>query len=147
MTTFLPYADFQRSADVLDPVRRWKQVVECFQTVKVLEQKPGGKKPGWANHPAVLMWRGFVPALKLYTNHMLMTVIREGTHTVTAYQPFDMVGKLRHPAMPPWLGDKRLHSSHRSRLLQKDEAFYSQYGWPEMMSDPQEYFWPTKEGY
>jgi hypothetical protein len=44
---------------------------------------------------------------------------------------------------PWWLGDDRLHSSHRSNLLRKDYGYYSKFGWDE--PDNIEYFWPTKE--
>jgi hypothetical protein len=46
--------------------------------------------------------------------------------------------------MPWWWGDPRFHRSHRNRLMQKDQEFYSQYGWK---LDPSVgYWWPvTKE--
>lgn len=45
---------------------------------------------------------------------------------------------------PWWLGDERLHSSHRGRLLYKDPDWYSQFGWSE---EPIEtgYWWPGRE--
>lgn len=44
------------------------------------------------------------------------------------------------PLDPPWLGDDRVHSSHRANLLRKDFEHYSQFGWSE---HPQEgYYWP-----
>ena len=41
--------------------------------------------------------------------------------------------------LPPWIGDERLHSSHRSNLLRKDEKFYSQFNWTEPHDMP--YYW------
>jgi hypothetical protein len=40
---------------------------------------------------------------------------------------------------PTWLGDERVHSSHRSNLLRKDAEFYGTKGWPE--GPDMEYFW------
>ena len=54
MQTFLPYADFERSARVLDAKRLGKQRVEVIQVVRALTV-PGY---AWAHHPAALMWKG-----------------------------------------------------------------------------------------
>ncbi len=42
--------------------------------------------------------------------------------------------------MPHWLGDKRLHASHRSNLLRKDFNYYAEYGWTEPTDLP--YYYP-----
>jgi hypothetical protein len=47
--TFLPYADFRRSAEVLDPKRLGKQRVECLQVLRGLTVPTYG----WRHHPAV----------------------------------------------------------------------------------------------
>lgn len=137
MQTFLPQPDFQYCADVLDTLRRWKQVVESRQILNTLT----GVSKGWKSHPAVLMWVGYVPALMQYSNFMLCKVLELKTHKVVAYQPFDMIGKLRNPKMPPWMGKKKLHASHRSKLLEKDFDHYSQFGWKEKPG--LEYYWPV----
>ena len=62
MQTFLPYPDFARSARVLDRKRLGKQRVETLQILRAIELPDYG----WATHPAVRMWRGFVPALVEY---------------------------------------------------------------------------------
>ena len=54
MQTFLPVADFAESARLLDSPRLGKQRVETLQILRALELPDYG----WANHPAVLMWRG-----------------------------------------------------------------------------------------
>lgn len=46
---------------------------------------------------------------------------------------------------PPWLGDERVHSSHRSNLLRKDAQFYGQYAWAETNDLP--YLWPVLTDY
>ncbi|WP_308219790.1 MSMEG_6728 family protein [Gordonia sp. McavH-238-E] len=62
MQTFLPYPDFRRSAEVLDPARLGKQRVETLQILRALELFDYG----WSSHPAVTMWRGHTPALVAY---------------------------------------------------------------------------------
>ena len=41
--------------------------------------------------------------------------------------------------LPDWVGDERLHKSHRSNLLRKDQEFYGQYDWNEPID--LEYYW------
>ena len=62
MQTFVPYADFERSARALDDRRLGKQRVETIQIVRALTV-PGY---AWASHPAVLMWKGYEEALGRY---------------------------------------------------------------------------------
>ena len=62
MQTFLPVADFADSARLLDSPRLGKQRVETLQILRAIELPDYG----WANHPAVLMWRGRTPALVAY---------------------------------------------------------------------------------
>ena len=42
--------------------------------------------------------------------------------------------------LPPWLGDERLHASHRSNLLRKEPGWYGAFGWREQPDLP--YWWP-----
>ena len=51
---------------------------------------------------------------------------------------------VNEPEMPKWLGYEPFHSSHRSRLLQKDIEFYSQYEWQDDITKP--YLWFSNEG-
>lgn len=62
MQTFLPYADFTATADVLDPRRLGKQRVETIQVLRALTV-PGY---GWRHHPAARMWTGYEEALVRY---------------------------------------------------------------------------------
>jgi hypothetical protein len=132
--TFLPYPDFQKSASVLDYRRLGKQRVEAFQILKTLET---GRK-GWANHPAVQMWKGYNVALGVYMNAMIREWIKRGYKNTMLFAEI-----LAVPRMPPWLGNEQLHSSHRSNLLRKDFSWYSQFNWPEPANLA--YVWPSKE--
>ena len=58
MQTFLPVADFEDGARLLDSPRLGKQRVETLQILRALELPDYG----WASHPAVRMWRGRTPA-------------------------------------------------------------------------------------
>ena len=137
MQTFLPYEDFTLSAQCLDYRRLGKQRVEALQIFNALEgipTKSGKQYTGWLNHPAVTMWRGYEEALLLYKNKMIEEWILRGYNNT-----MEMVGVSDDVEMPHWLGNEKLHSSHRSNLLRKDFEFYSQYGWRETPN--LEYYW------
>ena len=139
MQTFLPTEDFRESAQILDYKRLGKQRVEALQIYNALcniPTKSGRSYRGWLNHPAVLMWKGYEEALILYRNAMIEEWILRGyNNTMEMYS----VGS--NVKMPYWIGDDRVHSSHRSNLLRKDFDFYSKYGWKEPLNI--EYFWIT----
>jgi hypothetical protein len=132
MQTFLPYADFERSAGVLDMKRLGKQRVEVIQIVRALTW-PGY---GWANHPAVLMWQGYERALGCYGLACCRAWSEHGhadTCAATIRHDLRQVGVENIPTqdelaraggLPPWLGDEDFHLSHRSMLLAKLPAHY-----------------------
>lgn len=135
MQTFLPYPNFQKSAEVLDFRRLGKQRSEALTIYRAI--KDGN---GWSNHPATKMWRGYTQALKLYHD----TIIREWIDR--GYENNMDIFKVKSPLeFPDWLGDERLHHSHKSNLIRKDPDYYTQFNWkvPENL----DYFWPTNEGY
>ena len=138
MQTFLPYANFDKSAQCLDYRRLGKQRVECKQILNAL-----CGNSGWKNHPAVKMWNGYENALKAYMNACIKEWVRRGYNNNMNLHNLDVHGTTID--MPPWIGDNRFHASHRSNLLRKDSAHYGQFGWTESSDLP--YFWPTKEGY
>ncbi|GAA4962374.1 MSMEG_6728 family protein [Kineococcus glutinatus] len=146
MQTFLPYADFARSAAVLDPPRLGKQRVETLQVLRALELPDYG----WVNHPAVRMWRGCTPALVSYGLACVEAWTRPGRADSTArliaeFAP-EVVGRTQAELaadglMPVWLGDERVHLSHRSRLLQKARELYLP-AFGADTPDDLDYFWP-----
>lgn len=138
MQTFLPYNCFYESAKALDYRRLGKQRVEAMQLVNStnkLLQDPNAKV-GWANHPARTMWMGYLDALKHYHNIMVEEWINRGfKNTMKFYEtPSSII-------LPHWLGDERIHASHRSNLIRKDPAYYSQFNWAESADIP--YHWPV----
>ena len=150
MQTFLPFPDFERSARALDAKRLGKQRVETIQIVRALT-RPGY---GWANHPAVLMWKGFEEALGRYgfvccsvwtelgfgdtCELTIATDLRSaGVATVRTQSELEAAG-----AVPPWLGDETVHLSHRSALVRKDPAYYRPL-FPDAPDDLP-YHWPVR---
>jgi len=130
MITFLPYKDFEKSAQVLDFRRLGKQRVEGKGIIEILEGKPSR----WVNHPVVRIWHGYTNALKYYTNCMIIEWVCRGYINNLPLYKVDIITI----EYPEWLGDERLHQSHRSMLLQKKPEYYSQY-WNEPIM---KYYWP-----
>lgn len=168
MQTFLPYPNFVCSAMVLDRARLGKQRVECSQILSALEgrsvmgEPPGERRSGWASHPAVKMWGGYVPALRLYSSCVIMEWIRRGYQNNMEHDYYvargevdgelqnqlllrpSQAGSLPDPTdieMPPWLGDPEFHAAHRSKLLEKDPDWYGDLWWAE--EPGREYRWPV----
>ena len=159
MQTFLPYPDFQRSMICLDPSRLGNQVYREGMTLL---------RGGWPNHPAAKMWRGYEQALAMYLLCGVEELLARGkdyrdrpwcqellnTVPIQPINNFEMWLRssraiMRLAPMPPWLGDDKLHASHRSALLYKDRAWYSQFKWKEKPLGPSpitgklQYVWPV----
>ena len=151
MQTFLPYADFERSARSLDLKRLGKQRVECIQVVRGLTRSDYG----WRHHPAVLMWKGHEEALGRYGFTMCQvwtergfadtcasTIgadLREaGVQTVRTQPELAAAG-----ALPSWLGAPEFHRSHQSALVRKDPEHYRPL-FPDVPDDL-EYWWPVRQ--
>jgi hypothetical protein len=147
--TFLPYADFERSARVLDAKRLGKQRVECIQVVRGLTVPTYG----WRHHPAVKMWRGYEEALGRYSFTCCEVWVEQGfgdtcAATIGADLAGNGVSTVRSQdelaaagALPPWLGDEDFHRSHQSALVRKDPDFYGP-RFPEVPGDLP-YVWPV----
>lgn len=139
MQSFLPYADFEESARVLDRLRLCKQRLEALQILKALAD-PGY---GWQNHPAVKMWRGYEWGLVTYGLAVCKEWTQRGYADGCAEQIEELLWHWDESEWEPWwLGDERLHLSHRSNLVRKDAGHYGKL-WPGVPSNL-EYWWPTK---
>lgn len=134
MQTFLPRPDLDYCAEVLDWRRLGKQRVECKQILSAITD--GG---GWANHPAVVMWRDHVPFLARYAQACVDEWVRRGYNNTMDFKEHYLD---RRAVKPDWWGIERLHSCHRANLIRKDPVYYGQYGWSE---DPMTgYYWPVE---
>lgn len=143
MQTFLPEANFDKSAHVLDRARLGKQRVETMQIMKALTRTSGG----WINHPAVKMWRGYAWALLQYqkvtctewtNNRGYKDTCLQKTIEIYNNLPDDMKNE---GVYPPWLGRSDFHKSHKSNLIRKKENHYKPF-WPNI-SNNLEYVWPV----
>ena len=119
MQTFLPYADFRKSAQSLDYKRLGKQRVETWQILRAIR----GVTKGWQNHPASIMWRDNEQALIQYGIVVCEEWIARG-YRDTMLERFTSEVQDDNPTMPPWLGFDKFHTSHQSNLVRKDPNFY-----------------------
>ena len=141
MQTFLPYESFEETARVLDRQRLGKQRVEAYQilltNLKVKAAEPGSKI-AWSRHPAVVMWRGYEKTLCEYGIVICEEWIRRGYKDSLKERFVLFRDEFKdQEVIPFWLGDDRLHASHKSKLMQKNAALYS-FAIPKDL----EYFWP-----
>ncbi|MFP4145455.1 MAG: MSMEG_6728 family protein [Phycisphaeraceae bacterium] len=136
MQTFLPWPDFDRSAEVLDRQRLGKQRVETLQILRALADPDYG----WQSHPAVRMWRGYEHHLVRYGLAICHAWTGRGYRDRCAGQIRELAPPGPAPAEPPWLGDEALHRSHRSNLLRKNPEHYGPL-FPDVPDDLP-YVWP-----
>jgi hypothetical protein len=134
MQTFLPYADFNKSFKSLDYRRLGKQRVEAYQILNVLLGRTQTR--GWRNHPATKMWSGYENALKLYLNMCIDEWVARGYNNNMKHEK--ITGEV---VMPPWMGNKCFHLSHRSNLVRKLPEHYGSF-WPRVTPDLP-YLWPA----
>jgi hypothetical protein len=102
---------------------------------------------GWKTHPVARMWRGHEHALLRY-QFAICDEWRWRGYRDTCLEKtrmvFDTAGFTREVLDPSWLGLEAVHASHRGRLLDKDPAFYSQWGWTDrVISEEEGYVWPV----
>jgi hypothetical protein len=146
MQTFLPYADFEKSAQCLDMKRLGKQRVEAWQIYEIISGRSHDIKSvrRWKNHPAVLMWEGYPIILASYGYIICKEWILQG-YKDTMMQRFEMVlkGVYGEHALPFWLGKEDFHISHRSNLLRKDYQYYSKHFGTDL-ADTFPYIWPVR---
>ena len=169
MNTFLPYADFAKSAAVLDNKRLGKQRVECMQLLTGLlgiapivnEKKEhiieSGKwlyklaeKPSrWLNHPASKMWKGYEGALYAYSVLICEEWVKRGFKDSCGGKIIDAMAIFEpncfkiNSTYPPWMGDVDFHLAQQSNLLRKDYNHYSQY-FGTTLPDNMPYIWPVQ---
>ncbi|HEX2191562.1 MAG TPA: MSMEG_6728 family protein [Acidimicrobiales bacterium] len=149
MQTFLPFADFDETAAVLDPRRLGKQTIEVLQILRALTRE----RYGWKAHPAVRMWAGYEEALGAYGLAVCRAwcgrghadtceaKIRDELAGLGIRRPRRQGALARHGQLPPWLGDEALHRSHRAALLRKDPEWYG-FRFSDAPDDD-DYVWPV----
>lgn len=153
VNTFLPYPSFAHSAACLDRARLGKQRIDC-QDILTCLRAPEGLPAVWQDQPATEMWRGYESALALYSTMINREWDARGyTNSLTpiynvAWERYMWADAryapdARQVDAPPWLGDERLHQSHRRALMYTCPEYYRDFEWrvvPEL-----NYWWPEKE--
>lgn len=130
MQTFLPFKDFEKSAEALDSKRLNKQILEGYQILNVLSNDD--PHAGWRNHPAVKMWRGHEGQLWIYIMAMVAEADVRGIKTD---KNMENLRALRARAgsswgndVPEWFRDQdklaRVLATHKANLYLKDSAYY-----------------------
>ena len=144
MQTFVPEISFANSVRVLDRQRLGKQRVETLQIMKAL----AGLSKGWVNHPATRMWRGYESALLDYQMYTVREWKARGykdtcwEKTCAVYsEHFGSIPDLSTVRIPHWVGDNRVHDSHKSALVFKDPVWYSVI-YP-FVKGEYNYYWPV----
>lgn len=139
MQTFLPYADYRKTAQVLDYRRLGKQRVEAKQILLILLNE--SERKGWRNHPAVKMWKGHESALAEYGKTICEEWIRRGYKD--SLLPYFTERATKHDRSPVW--GEAFHRAHRSNLIRKNaEHYLAQFGC-DAVPDNLEYIWPDPD--
>jgi hypothetical protein len=146
--TFVPYADFNKSASSLDNKRLNKQLLEGRQIYKILASNQS--KGAWVNHPAVKMWRGYDNALFKYLFSIKDECDGRGISTEKNWNALIEMHEWNwnrggNIVDPPWWGDSRVHQSHRNNLYIKDPEHYAKFIADVRVTccEKCNYFWPT----
>lgn len=103
-------------------------------------------KPGWVNHPATKMWRGYEWALLKYQKACVDEWLDRGYKDTCFEKTFALyfadINRRSDEKMPPWLGSKAFHLSHKSNLVRKNPEYY---GPIFQVRDDLEYVWPVSD--
>ena len=140
MQIFLAHSNFSKNAKILDKKRLFKQLVECRQVLAtmgepILKNDGSPMKASHVHHPIHKMWSGYAECLKDYHNAILMECLDRGIKTII--QPLQV--DKRKMKIPPFIGSRKFHNSHKSNLLRKNPEWYSQFKWNVKSDIP--YFW------
>ena len=155
MQTFMLYKSFYHTAQALDNKRLNKQILECYQILKVLSSND--PHAGWRNHPAVKMWKGFEMGLFQYAMVMLEEANKRGIKTENNLRNLNELNERAYRdwgyGMPFWMDDKkvmaRVTTTHKANLYRKDPEHYYEFATAvesksnEPCCDRCQYYWVT----
>lgn len=134
MQTFISDLDIKRAAQVLDRQRLGKSRLEARQIYQTIAE---GRK-AWSHHPAVLMYRDYLPFLAFYGQTICDEWIGRGYKD--SQRPF-FAAQVQDSTPPPWLNEAFV-TAHRSNLVRKLPAHYGPL-WPGVNPDLP-YVWPVR---
>jgi len=133
MQTFMPFRDYDYTAQALDNKRLNTQILEGYQIMKILS---GASESGaWRNHPAVLMWKGSETHLMDYIDNMVYEANFRGIKTDKNVSNLNDLkkrfGKNWKNATPFWIENEdqllRVTTTHRANLYRKDPEIYAEF--------------------
>jgi len=154
MQTFLISGNFYEIAKTLDPRRANKQIIECYQIMRIMLRKVGfiddGKK-GWMNHPVLKLWQDkdgkfYFFQLYYYTCFMLKTYKEryDKEHSMVqkieelyqiALECHDFGNSIFQVRWP-----KEVYKAMRQNLIRKDKEYYRK-KFPNEKGECQGYVW------
>lgn len=141
MQVFLPYSDYRESILTLDKKRCFKQVVECGQLINGIL---GISSLKTRSHPASRMFADNLNSLIEYHNIAYDICVEKYKINFVKTKKLSPILCLNSDK-PSWVGREDIHSRMRARLLDKDWAWYQQYGWTEEpVSEEIGYIWPVQ---
>lgn len=144
MITFLPVADFTQVARLLDNKRLNCQRMEALFILRCV-RNVDGRRERFQNAGYVRMWAGYAEALAVYYNTICEEWVSRGfSMGISVLDPAAIGRTQADVTLPGWLGDERLHATHRAALLCKDPAHYGGHGWAE--APEVQYLWPLRAG-
>lgn len=144
MQTFIVNKDHTVTAQSLDYRRLGKQRVEAIQIAQTILGTSNGR--GWANHPAVKMWKPYIGHLIWkYLPAMIDEWERRGYNGPKCKEHLSRLQELvpyrtEFEFEPPWLNND-LIVSHKSNLIRKLSEHYAP-KFPNIPNDL-EYIWPV----
>lgn len=129
MQTFLPYADFEKSAAVLDNKRLGSQCLEINTLLGALHETNNG---GYRNHPVTKMWAGHELALcgfglACHEEWEKRYKRRKDFATLEYHIELASSGDLENMEKPEWFGREDVHLAYQQLLLFKNFAHYSKF--------------------
>ena len=155
MQTFLPHPSKRESLDALDNKRLNKQILECYQILKVLSKQ--SLSNAWRNHPAVLMWEGAENELWRYAMTAVKLADMRGIKTENNLANLKALAKTSVLSWgdndPAWVKSptviKRVNTTHQANLYRKDPIYYAHYAnsvnseYNKPCCSTCQYYWPT----
>lgn len=154
MQTFLPYADFEQSARILDRQRLNAMRRESKAILTFLGMISAGNMK-FINQPIVKQWYGYRPALLMYQRAIILEWIARGYNN-----NMDIPDKDMGYEQPGWLGHKPYHYSHKAVLVKKakyqhalsgkplEDKYDYRHRWPDIEPKKNlDYVWPISRYY
>lgn len=146
MITFLPWNSYRECAKSLDNARLRNQVFEAKIIYETIVRESGcrefGKNSGVNSAPMFHMWRGWAPSLLRYTSEMIEECEARRLWIDPIWRSFVYL-HIENAELPPFMGDERLHKSHRKALVfKKPEWYLPQF---KMKGEEHQYFFPVRQ--